>query len=121
MSKAQSHIALQLVGLFSVLDVELVRIAGVVMKLLAVVDVAKLSLALLSVLELRQVSVDLKLRACLLELLLVLVVTLELPYSQRVSHLGVVLNAEEAHLMALLFDKCLLIAKLRGKLEQQML
>lgn len=93
-------------------DIELIRIAGVVMKLLAIVDVAELSLALLSIQELGLISVHLKLRACLLELLLVLVVALELPNSQRMSHLGVILNAKEAHLMALILHKCLLIAEL---------
>lgn len=80
--KLSSHIALQLVGLFSVFDVELVRITGVVVEMLAIVDVAELSLALLSMLEIRLVGMDLKLRACLLGLLLVQVVALELPYSQ---------------------------------------
>lgn len=80
--KTSSHIALQLVGLFSMFDIELIRITGVVMKMLAIVEVAELSLALLSMQELRLVAMDLKLRACLLELLLVLVVALELPYSQ---------------------------------------
>lgn len=80
--KLSSHIALQLVGFFSVFDIELVRITGVVMEMLAIVDVAELSLALLSMLEIRLVGMDLKLRACLLGLLLVHVVALELPYSQ---------------------------------------
>lgn len=80
--KLSSHIALQLVGLFSMFDVELVRITGVVVEMLAIVDVAELSLALLSMLEIRLVGMDLKLRACLLGLLLVQVVALELPYSQ---------------------------------------
>lgn len=107
-----SYITLQLVGLFSMFDIELIRIAGVVMKLLAIFDVAELSLALLSIQELGLISVHLKLRACLLELLLVLVVALELPNSQRMSHLGVILNAKEADLMALILHKCLLIAEL---------
>lgn len=94
-------------------NVELIRIAGVVMKMLAIVEVAELSLALLSMQELRLVTMDLKLRACLLELLLVLVVALQLPYSQRVSDLGVILNTEEADLLTLPFDKCLLVAELR--------
>ncbi len=111
--KTSSHIALQLVGLFSVFDIELMRITGVVMKMLAIVLVAELSLALLSMQELRLVAMDLKLRACLLGLLLVLVVALELPYSQWVSDLGVILNAKEAHLLAFPFDKCLLVAELR--------
>lgn len=80
--KTSSHIALQLVCLFSMFDVELIRITGIIVKMLAIVEVAELSLALLSMQELRLVAMDLKLRACLLGLLLVLVVTLELPYSQ---------------------------------------
>jgi len=78
----KTHIALQLIGLFSMFDVELIRITGVVMEMLAIVDIAELSLALLSMLEIRLVDMDLKLRACLLGLLLVRVVALEFPYSQ---------------------------------------
>lgn len=81
-SKCFTHITLQLVGLFSMLKVQLLRVTGVVMDMLAVSDVACLSLALPSVQELWLVCVNLKLRPCLLELLLVLIVALQLAYSQ---------------------------------------
>lgn len=100
-------------------DIKLIRIAGVVMKLLAIVDVAELSLALLSMQEIRLVSVDLKLRACLLGLLLVFVVALELPNGQRMSHLGVIFNAKEANLMALVLHKCFLIAELGRNVKKK--
>lgn len=81
-SKCSTHITLQLVGLFSVLEVQLLWITGVVMEMLAVSDVTDLSLALPSMQELWLVCMDLKFRPCLLELLLVLIVTLQFAYSQ---------------------------------------
>lgn len=64
------------------LEVQLLWVTRVVMEMLAVCDVTGLSLALPSMQELWLVCMDLKLRSCLLELLLVLIVTLQLAYSQ---------------------------------------
>lgn len=81
-TKCSPHITLQLVGLFGMLEVQLLWITCVVMEMLAVSNVTGLSLALPSMQELWLVCMDLKLRPCLPELLLVLIVALKLAYSQ---------------------------------------
>lgn len=53
-----THITLQLVGLFGMLDVELLGVAGVVVELAAVGEVAGLGLTLFGLQELGLVSVD---------------------------------------------------------------
>jgi len=110
-----AYVALQLVGLLGVLDVELLEVTGVVVKLLAVGQVAGLCLALLGLLELRLVGVHLEAGALLPGLPLVLQVALQLAGRQRVHHLGVVLHAAQPHLLALLLQVGLLVADLRGE------
>lgn len=96
------------------LEVQLLWVTCVVMEMLAVSDVTGLSLALPSMQELWLVCMDLKLRPCLLELFLVLIVALQLAYSQRMSHLGVIFDTEETYLLALLFYKGLLVVELKS-------
>ena len=94
------------------LDIELLGVAGVVVELLAVGQVASLGLALLSLQELGLVGMHLVVGAPLLGLALVLQVALELAGCQRVHHLRVVLHTEQAHLLALLLGERLLVAEL---------
>lgn len=107
-----TYVALQLVGLLGVLDIELLGVAGVVVELLAVGEVTGLSLTLLGLQELGLVSVDFVVRAILLGLTFVLQVALEFAGCQRVHHLGVVLHAAQPHLLALLFQMGLLVMEL---------
>lgn len=111
-SHSSTYVALQLVGLLGVFDVKLLGVAGVLVQPLAVGVVAGLRLALLGLQELRLVGVQLELRAHLVELLLVLGVALELAHGQRVHHLGVVLHAQQPHLLALALHERLFVAEL---------
>lgn len=117
-SQSRTYVALQLVGLLGVFEVELLGVAGVVVQPLAVAEVAGLRLALLGLQELGLVGVHLELRAHLVELLLVLCVALELAHGQRVHHLGVVLHAQQTHLLALTLHECLFVAELKGFREK---
>lgn len=107
-----TYIALELVGLLGMLDVELLGVAGVVVELVAVGEVARLSLTLFRVQKLRLVGVDLVMGLFVLGLPLVLKVALEFAGCQRVHHLGVILDAAQPHLLALLLQMGLLVAAL---------
>lgn len=107
-----TYVALQLVGLLGMLDVELLRVAGVVVELVAVGEVARLSLTLFSVQKLGLVGVDFVMGSFVLGLAFVLKVALEFAGCQRVHHLRVVLHAAQAHLLALLLQMGLLVAAL---------
>lgn len=99
------------------LDIELLRVTGVVVEPLAVGEVAGLGLTLPGQLELGLVGVDFVLRALLLGLALVLQVALEFAGCQRVHHLGVVLHTAQPHLLALLLQMGLLVAELWEELK----
>lgn len=72
-----TYITLQLICLLGMLDIELLRVAGVVVELLAVGEVTSLSLTLLGLQELRLVSMDFVMGALLLGLTFILQVALE--------------------------------------------
>lgn len=108
-----THITLQLVGLLGMLDVELLRVTGVVMELVAVGEVTSLSLIPFSLQELGLVGVDFVVGPFLPGLALILQVALELAGCQRVHHLGVVLHTAQPHLLALLLQMGLLVAELQ--------
>lgn len=107
-----TYITLQLVGLLGMLDVELFRVAGVVVELVAVGEVTGLRLTLFGLQELRLVSMDFVVGAFFLGLAFVLQVALELAGRQRVHHLRVVLHTAQPHLLALLLQMRLLVVDL---------
>lgn len=109
----QTYIALQLVGLLGVLDIELLRVAGVVVELVAVGHVAGLSLVPLSLEELGLIGVNFVLGTLLPGLALVLQVALQFAGRQGVHHLGVVLHAAQPHLLALLLQVGVFVAELQ--------
>lgn len=109
-----THVALQLVGLLGMLDIELLRVTGVVVELVAVGEVTSLSLILFSLQELGLVGMDFVMGPLLLGLALVLQVALEFAGCQRVHHLWVILHTAQPHLQALLLQMGLLVAELRG-------
>lgn len=108
-----THVTLQLVRLLGMLDVELLGVTGVVVELVAVGNVATLSLALFRVQEFGLVGVHFVAGLFLLRLAFVLQVALEFAGCQRVHHLRVVLHAAQPHLLALLFQMGLLVAELQ--------
>lgn len=108
-----AHITLQLVGLLGMLDVELLRVTGVVVELVAVGEVTSLSLIPFCLQELGLVGMDFVVGPFLPGLALVLQVALELAGCQRVHHLGVVLHTAQPHLLALLLQMGLLVAELQ--------
>ena len=108
-----THVALQLVGLFGVLDVELLRVTGVVVELAAVREVTRLSLTLFGIQELGLVGVHFEVSAVLLGLPFVLQVALELAGCHIVHHLRVVLHTAQPHLLPLLLHMGLFVAELR--------
>lgn len=108
-----THVALQLVGLLGVLDVELLRVTGVVVELAAVREVTRLSLTLFGIQELGLVGVHFEVSAVLLGLPFVLQVALELASGHIVHHLRVVLHTAQPHLLPLLLHMGLLVAELR--------
>lgn len=105
-----TYITLQLVGLFGMLDIELLGVTGVVVELVAVGEVTSLSLALFGLQELWLVSMDFVVSPVLLGLTFILQVALEFAGCQRVHHLRVILHAAEPHLLALLLQMGLLVA-----------
>ena len=107
-----THITLQLVGLLGMLDIELFRVAGIVVEFAAVGEVTGLGLTLLGLQELGLVGMDFVVGPVLLGLAFVLQVALELAGCQRVHHLGVVLHAAQPHLLALLLHMRLFVAEL---------
>lgn len=107
-----TYITLQLVGLLGMLDSELLGVAGVVVELVAVGEVASLSLTLFGLQELGLVGMDFVVGPLLLGLAFVLQVALEFAGCQRVHHLRVVLHAAQPHLLALLLQMGLLVAEL---------
>lgn len=108
-----THIALQLVGLLGMLDVELLGVAGVVVELAAVGEVTGLSLTLFGLQELGLVAMDFESAPLLLGLALVLQVALQFAGCQGVHHLRVVLHTAQPHLLALLLQVRLPVAELR--------
>lgn len=108
-----TYVTLQLVGLLGMLDVELLGVTGVVVELVAVGEVAGLSLALFSLQELGLVGMDFVVAPFLLGLAFILQVALEFAGCQRVHHLRVVLHAAQPHLLALLLQMGLLVAELQ--------
>lgn len=109
----QTYVALQLVGLLGVLDVELLGVAGVVVELVAVDHVAGLSLVPLCLQELGLIGVDFVVGTLLLGLALVLQVALQFAGRQGVHHLGVVLHAAQPHLLALLLQVGVFVEELQ--------
>lgn len=105
-----TYITLQLVGLFGMLDIELLGVTGVVVELVAVGEVTSLSLALFGLQELWLVSMDFVVSPVLLGLTFILQVALEFAGCQRVHHLRVILHTAEPHLLALLLQMGLLVA-----------
>lgn len=105
-----TYITLQLVGLFGMLDIELLGVTGVVVELVAVGEVTSLSLALFGLQELWLVSMDFVVSPVLLGLTFILQVALEFAGCQRVHHLGVIFHAAQPHLLALLLQMGLLVA-----------
>lgn len=93
---------MQLVRLLGVLDIELFRVTGVVVELVAVGEVTSLSLTLFGLQELRLVGVDFVVTTLLLGLTFILQVALKFACCQRVHHLRIVLHTAQPHLLALL-------------------
>ena len=113
-----THVALQLVRLLGMLDVELLGVAGVVVELAPVSEVTSLSLTLSGLQELGLVCMDLVVGALLLGLTRVLQVALEFAGCQRVHHLGVVLDTAQPHLLALVPQMGLLVTELSERKDR---
>lgn len=109
----QTYVALQLVGLLGVLDVELLGVAGVVVELVAVGHLAGLSLVPLRLQELGLIGMDFVVGPLLLGLALVFQVALQFAGRKGVHHLGVVLHAAQPHLLALLLQVGVFVAELQ--------
>lgn len=107
-----TYIALQLVRLLGMFDVELLGVAGVVVELVPVSEVTSLSLTLFGLQELGLVCMDFVVGALLLGLTCVLQVALEFAGCQRVYHLGVILDTAQPNLVALVLQMGLLIKEL---------
>lgn len=100
------------------LHIQLLRITGVLVQRLLVVNVAGQLLTFLSVEKARLIHVTLELCSVLGKLPPVLGVALELSHPDAMSHFGVIVHAAEANLSAFIPQEGFFVPELQGARER---